>query len=91
MGRIRGCASLPDVCRDDAPDVPKTRSRTRALIDLSPEDVPEDPSRPGGGFAFDFDGTMTVRARFTPSLGWRAAHAKLAPGLPALGARVGRA
>jgi phosphatidylglycerophosphatase C len=80
----------PDVCRDDDPEVPKTRLRTPAPIVLSPEDIPEDPSRPVGVVAFDFDGTMTVRDSFTAFLAWRAGPADWARGLAALAPAAGR-
>lgn len=50
----------------------------------SPDDLLDDPSRPVGLVAFDFDGTLTVRDSFMSFLAWKAGALDWARGLAAL-------
>jgi phosphatidylglycerophosphatase C len=50
--------------------VPKSRSRIPTPSALPIEDLSDDPARPVGIVAFDFDGTLTVRDSFTDFLAW---------------------
>ena len=90
MGRIRGFRSFVQPVAVEIPDVPKPKARERVQVDLTPEDFPEDPSRPVGVVAFDFDGTLTVRDSFTAFLAWRAGAVGWVRGLAALAPSAGR-
>ena len=68
----------------------KPRPRNRVPVDLAPEDFPEDPARPVGVVAFDFDGTLTVRDSFQAFLAWHAGPAGWARGLAALAPALAR-
>jgi phosphatidylglycerophosphatase C len=90
MGRIRGFRSLLHPAEVEVPDVRKPKAREKIQVDLAPEDFPQDPARPVGVVAFDFDGTLTVRDSFTAFLAWRAGAAGWARGLAALAPSAGR-
>lgn len=68
----------------------KPGSRPKVTVALAPEDFPQDPARPVGVVAFDFDGTLTARDSFLAFLAWKAGPTGWARGLAALAPAAAR-